>query len=123
MVPGVRHPAEREVTRLPPARRIASSIAFAAAAGFLLGGLVMSVGFLAASRGEPIGTRILLAVMGLLYYGPALLLTGWPVALPVIAALGFALAFVPQRMPPIARGVLLGYAGILALTWLVLLLS
>jgi hypothetical protein len=123
------------VRRLPSARRIASSTLLAAAAGFLAAGVAIAVGFVVEAGKDAatsLGERIALAVMGLIYYGPALLLGAWPVGLPIIAALGLALAFVPRpsfdgihpglwRAVRAVRVALIGYAGVVVVTWLVLL--
>jgi hypothetical protein len=124
--------------RVPPARRIASSVVLVAVTGFLLAGVVMAVAFVVATGKDDagsLGERILLAALGLTYYGPVLLLGFWPVGLPIVAALGCGLAFVPRqprclrthpgvlRAVRVGRAILIGYAVVLAATWLVLVLG
>ncbi|KUI42422.1 hypothetical protein AU197_15105 [Mycobacterium sp. IS-1590] len=85
----------------------------------------------AASGGE----YVLGFVFGLSLYGPALIWAAWPVAVPGIAVVGVALAFAGRRSRivqsrltqnrgvRIAKAILLVYAAVLVVSWLVWLLG
>ncbi|WP_156434374.1 hypothetical protein [Mycobacterium sp. IS-1590] len=105
-----------------------------AAAACLVAGLLTAGRFVvngAASGGE----YVLGFVFGLSLYGPALIWAAWPVAVPGIAVVGVALAFAGRRSRivqsrltqnrgvRIAKAILLVYAAVLVVSWLVWLLG
>lgn len=122
------------IRRRPSAQQIALSILLALAIVCLVAGVVMAIGF-AANVDDPTvstGEWTFMVVLSMLLYGPMMVLTGWPITVPVTVVLGLVLAYgrlryQRDRKPPAAARtaliVLLGYAGVIGLTWAVLLFT
>lgn len=126
-----------ELRRRPSAQQIAVSTLLAVAIVCLLAGAVMSVISAVKAADDPaatIGESMLMTVLALLLYGPMIVLTAWPVSIPVVLGLGVGLAYWRSRQRyrrdrnPVTTArvvlvVLLGYVGAICLTWLVLLVT
>lgn len=120
--------------RRPSAQQIALSTLLALAIVCLVAGVVMAIGF-AANVDDPTvstGEWTTMVILSMLLYGPMMVLTGWPITVPVTVVLGLVLAYGRLRYQrdrtPLAAArtaliVLLGYAGVIGLTWVVLLFT
>lgn len=119
--------------RWPSAQQFASSVLLAAAMLCLVVGVVMAVGLMANGGDSTVsfGEWIITEILAMLLYGPMMVVTGFPVTIPLIIILGVLLAvgrlrYQRDRDPPAAARtvliILFCYAGAIALTWAVLLL-
>lgn len=120
--------------RRPSVRQIALSTLLVLAMVCLIAGVVMAISF-AANVDDPTvstGEWTTMVILSMLLYGPMMVITGWPITIPVTLLLGPLLAHLRlryrrDRKPPAAARtvliVLLGYAGVTVLTWAVLLFA
>lgn len=121
--------------RRPTVQQFGVALLLALAIVCLIAGVVLSIVSAVKAADDPaatLGESMLMTVLSLLLYGPMMVMTAWPVTVPLVLGLGVALAYLRQRYPRdrnpaatarVAAVVLLGYAGLIGLTWVVLLVS
>jgi hypothetical protein len=134
-VSGSYQPPAAPNSRWPSFGRFVASIFLVASAACLLAGLVLAGWLAIAGSGDshtPIG--YFLTSFGIfLFYGPLLVLDGWPISVPVIVGLGVLLAYLRRRPTSAPRRfatarrvgliVLIGYGILLAAAWTVIVLG
>jgi hypothetical protein len=134
-VSGSYQPPAAPNPRWPSFGRVVASVFLVASAACWLAGVVLAGSLAIAGSGDshtPIG--YLLTSFGIfLFYGPLLVLDGWPISVPVIVGLGVLLAYL-RRRPTSAEGrvatarrvgliVLVGYGLLLVAAWTVVVLG
>ncbi|OBF93335.1 hypothetical protein A5791_12530 [Mycobacterium sp. 852002-51163_SCH5372311] len=128
-------PPVEPTPRWPSFGRVVASIFLVASAACLLASVVLA-GWLAVA-GSDLHTSLIAYLLAsftvFLFHGPLLVLDGWPISVPVIAALGVLLAYL-RRRPGVASdrfaaprrvgfALLIAYGILLTAAWTVLLLG
>lgn len=118
-------------------RQVVQSILMVLAVVCLIAGVAMAAEFVVTEAGDPagsVGEALIAVVMGLLVYGPMMVVTGWPASVPVVVVAGLLVGYLwpryQRRREPSTPGVtarvagviLLGYGGLVCLAFLALLL-
>jgi hypothetical protein len=101
----------------PSPRQVLLSILFTTGVAALVVGVIAAIGILTDTLRDPASSGsdgAAAVILGILVYGPTLLVNAWPLTLPVIVAVGVGLAFMRRRIriPKWVEIAFMAYGGI-----------
>lgn len=114
------------MTHVPTWRSALTSVLFVLGCTCLIVSIATGLGFGVSAAIDPAadgGETVIAAVLGFLAYGPILVWTAWPVAVPVICVAGIGLAAWRRRIPvpKWAENTVIGYGVLVLLTALTMM--